>query len=132
MSFKEISMTHIWDGVKLYDALTRPDFAQSFEPNKTAFNIAWNTDLDYYTFKARSLDAQEQERITLAMKGMGSVTAKTISMSYPWRSLGNGGTIVDVGGGTGHVLMPVIKDFPGLNIVVQDLEYSISVGQKVC
>ena len=125
------SMSIVWDGKSLYDALTRPGFAYSFDKNKAAFNIAHNTDMGYYEYMRSSMDQTAQERLALSMKGIGALASKGVPESYPWESLGKNATIVDVGGGTGHILMPVLRQFPQLKLVVQDLEAAISVGHKV-
>ena len=123
-------MAHVCDGMKLYDALTLPDYRDSFAKNKTAFNVANNTDKGYFEWLMISMTQNARERFAFGMKGIGSLYAKTLPTSYPWQSLGRNATIVDVGGGTGHMLMPVIREFPELNLVVQDLQYAIPMAEK--
>lgn len=115
----------------MYDALTRPGFAQSHAVNKTAFNIARKTDKGSFEDMFTSADPERRERFVLAMKGMGVFAAESVPRSYPWESLGKDATVVDVGGGTGHIMMAVLRQFPQLKIVVQDVESAISVGKRV-
>ena len=118
-------------GFSLYDALTRPGFAQSHAVNKTPFNIARNTDKGSFEDMFTSADPERRERFVLAMKGMGVFAAESVPRSYPWESLGKDATVVDVGGGTGHIMMAVLRKFPQLKIVVQDVESAVSVGKRV-
>jgi len=51
--------------------------------------------------------------------------------AYPWNSITRDSTVVDVGGGTGHVMMSVMKQFPHIRVIVQDVESAIAVGKQV-
>jgi hypothetical protein len=116
----------------LYEALTRPDFAHSHAVNKTAFNIARKTDKGSFEDMFTSVDPERRENFILAMKGMGVFAQESVPRSYPWGILGKDATIVDVGGGTGHIMMAVLRKFPQLKIVVQDMEAAVDVGKRVC
>jgi O-methyltransferase domain len=93
----------------------------SQEPNETGFNVAWNTDLPLYRYLM-----QHPERIRRASALMTQVTqagaraAKKIAYSYPWAALGYG-TVVDMGGGNGHISIALAREHPNLKFVVQDL-----------
>lgn len=50
---------------------------------------------------------------------------------YPWGDLAQGATICDVGGGNGHLTAEVVKAFPGLRLVVQDLPVTKELGIEV-
>lgn len=50
---------------------------------------------------------------------------------YPWQSLPSGTTICDVGGGNGHAMLNLLKAFPHLRAVVQDLKAAVEDGQEV-
>jgi hypothetical protein len=100
--------------------------------NKTAFNIARKSDKGSFEDMFTSADPERRERFVLAMKGMGVFAAESVPRSYPWESLGKDATVVDVGGGTGHIMMAVLRKFPQLKVVVQDVESAISVGKRVC
>lgn len=118
-------------GLSLYDALTRPDFANSFAVNKTAFNVARNTDKGSFEDMFTSTNPERRERFHLAMKGMGVFAAESVPRSYPWASLPKDAVVVDVGGGTGHITMAVLRKYPHLKLVVQDVESAITIGKKV-
>ena len=130
--YPNASMNHFQVGMSLHDALTLPNFAHSFEKNKTAFNVAMNTDQGYFEWLFSTMDPRNRQIFAKAMRGAGSLVSKSIAESYPWGSLGENAVIVDVGGGAGHILMPVVKEFPHLKLVVEDLESQIALGNKVC
>ena len=52
-------------------------------------------------------------------------------VAYDWASLPEGSYFVDVGGGMGGVTMGLLKAFPNLKGVVQDLSDAVSNGRKV-
>lgn len=49
--------------------------------------------------------------------------------AFDWEGLGTG-TVVDVGGGNGHVAAHLAKHFPDLDFVVQDLESNVETGRQ--
>lgn len=55
---------------------------------------------------------------------------------YPWGSLSKSTTVsvCDIGGGTGHVVLALLKSFPEhkFKAIVQDLPGMLAQGQKVC
>jgi len=111
--------------------LTRPGFADSFAVNKTAFNIARNTDKGSFEDMFTSANPERRERFHLAMKGMGVFAAESVPRSYPWNKLPQDALVVDVGGGTGHIMMAVLKKYPHLKLVVEDVESATTIGKKV-
>jgi hypothetical protein len=52
-----------------------------------------------------------------------------ITTLYPWQDLGNG-TIVDMGGGNGQVIIPIAREYPLLKFIVQDLEGASEQGKR--
>lgn len=52
------------------------------------------------------------------------------SLVYPWESLPADTTICDVGGGTGHATVVLLKACPQLKYVVQDLPGVIEQGKE--
>jgi hypothetical protein len=51
---------------------------------------------------------------------------------YPWASLPRDTVFCDVGGNNGHVSISLLKAFPQLKIVVQDLPAVVNQGHEVC
>jgi 16S rRNA A1518/A1519 N6-dimethyltransferase RsmA/KsgA/DIM1 with predicted DNA glycosylase/AP lyase activity len=48
-----------------------------------------------------------------------------------WAALKNDDVVVDVGGGTGGLTLLLLKSFPQIKYVVQDLEMVIPEAEKV-
>lgn len=53
------------------------------------------------------------------------------SVGLDWDKLPKGSTIVDVGGGIGSYMVPLVENFPDLKYVVQDLPESIENAEAV-
>ncbi|KJZ74416.1 hypothetical protein HIM_06226 [Hirsutella minnesotensis 3608] len=77
-----------------WEALTRPDFRDSHDMRKAAFNIAYETDLNFF-----------ESTFTV----------------YPWAEVREGSLIVDVGGGIGGATLPIVNQFKSLQLKIQDL-----------
>ncbi|KAH9225206.1 hypothetical protein K456DRAFT_1755521 [Colletotrichum gloeosporioides 23] len=65
-----------------------------------------------------------------AMIGSGSVNSPAHVLDYPWSNLGNGATVVDVGGGVGGFALQMLKAHPHLRFIVQDRPEVISQGKN--
>jgi len=76
-------------------------------------------------------DPSVRDNFALAMKALGVFAAQSVPKSYPWDSLPNDSTIVDVGGGIGHVMLALLRKFPHLKAIVQDMEAAVSMGKMV-
>lgn len=50
---------------------------------------------------------------------------------YPWSNLPDGAILCDVGGGNGHISLDILKAFPQLRVIVQDLEVMKEPGVEV-
>ncbi|KAL1734230.1 S-adenosyl-L-methionine-dependent methyltransferase [Schizophyllum commune] len=105
----------------LYDALKDKEYGLSDASDKTVFS---------YVFKSRDIwewfEQPGNERhlasFAAAMKG-GSISAQNpdnILKTLDWASLPNGAKVVDVGGGMGHVVIPIARKYPHLQFVVED------------
>ncbi|KAH9925246.1 S-adenosyl-L-methionine-dependent methyltransferase [Fomitopsis serialis] len=60
----------------------------------------------------------------LAMVGLGQMNSPALIADFPWASLGEA-TVVDVGGGVGSMCLELVKLFPDLHFVVEDLPATI-------
>ncbi|KAJ7482293.1 S-adenosyl-L-methionine-dependent methyltransferase [Mycena galericulata] len=104
----------------LNDTLKDPVETSSNLPGGSAFTRAYGSDVFVY------MSAPEQhQRIThfgKAMVAWGDVTGRAmLPKVYPWASLPADTLICDVGGGNGHASINLLKAFPHLKFVVQDL-----------
>ncbi|EIM90605.1 S-adenosyl-L-methionine-dependent methyltransferase [Stereum hirsutum FP-91666 SS1] len=104
----------------LADALMDPISGSSMLPADAPFRYAHGLPLSF------------QERLNKAMIGWGVVTGRAmLPKVYPWQSLPSGTTICDVGGGNGHAMLNLLKAFPHLRVVVQDLKAAVEDGQEL-
>ena len=78
--------------------------------------------------------AENQERgqkFARAMSAVGKAKGyepQLLLDGYPWETLGNG-TVVDVGGSHGSVVISVAQCFPQLKCIVQDLPEVVEEGR---
>lgn len=52
-------------------------------------------------------------------------------LAFNWKNLSDGSIVVDVGGGLGTASLPLARDFPGIQLVVQDLPGVIAEAKQV-
>ncbi|KAK7454101.1 hypothetical protein VKT23_011613 [Stygiomarasmius scandens] len=65
------------------------------------------------------------------MVGWSEVTSgPTLQKVYPWSTLSPDTTIVDVGGGNGHAMLEIIRQFPRFKAVIQDTEGAAKDGEQ--
>ncbi|KAL0938169.1 o-methyltransferase [Colletotrichum truncatum] len=76
------------------------------------------------------VDRPELSNFGKAMIGSGSVNSHPHTFDYPWGELGEGATVVDVGGGVGGFALQLLKVHPRLRFVVQDRPEVISQGRN--
>ncbi|KAL5364130.1 S-adenosyl-L-methionine-dependent methyltransferase [Aspergillus floccosus] len=99
------------------DALRKEPYKQSVDV--TGFSARFGMSI-YEFYKT---DSRRAERFGRAMEGSTAFDAESMESlrdCYDWGAFENG-TIVDVGGGAGHVSLFLAKHFPRLSFIVQDL-----------
>ena len=104
----------------------------SDERNHSACCYAYNTDLPFYAYLHQF--PERMKRFSSMMRWVGESQAGSqiyqIATLYPWQDLGSG-TVVDMGGGHGQVIIPISRAYPALKFVVQDLEGASEQGKQV-
>ncbi|TFK48868.1 S-adenosyl-L-methionine-dependent methyltransferase [Heliocybe sulcata] len=115
-------------GAYLWQALSDPECGSSYEVEKAAFKKAHGLSaFDWFTNDARGKSVQA--RFDHGMIGAGEFNGLgLLTKAYPWQSLPENTVICDVGGGVGHAALTVLKAFPHMKAVVQDLEHVVSAG----
>ncbi|KAJ7453341.1 S-adenosyl-L-methionine-dependent methyltransferase [Mycena galericulata] len=108
----------------LNENLKDPKTTSSLDPNGSAFKRAHGVNLfDFYLTNL--------QRFGRAMLAWGEVTGKaTLTRDFPWANLPAGTTICDFGGGNGHVTAVLLKAFPHLKFVLQDLPGVVEQGKE--
>ncbi|KAI0088859.1 S-adenosyl-L-methionine-dependent methyltransferase [Irpex rosettiformis] len=124
------SRTALWecmttDGLRssghFADVIFDPQLTNSGEPNHTAFNLAYKTDLPYFGWLSKPEHAYESKRFAVAMHSISALTApRVITKGFDWKSLPKGSVVVDVAGGIGSHTMILAKEFNHLRYIVQD------------
>ncbi|KAJ2892177.1 uncharacterized protein MKZ38_010173 [Zalerion maritima] len=93
----------------------------SEESTETGVNLAYNQDLPWFDFIQK--DQTFSKRYNLAMQAHGGgegFAAKHTVDGYPWGELGDGATVVDLGGNQGYISTAIAEAFPKLKFIVQD------------
>ncbi|KAL2802402.1 S-adenosyl-L-methionine-dependent methyltransferase [Aspergillus granulosus] len=111
---------------RLVDSLRKHPASE--EPSQTGFNIAFGTEDPLFTFLAKH--PERFERFNQGMAGLsksGGRSVKQVVEGFPWGQLGNA-TVVDVGGGNGHVSIALAEAYSNLSFIVQDLDAAITSG----
>ncbi|CAI6270194.1 unnamed protein product [Periconia digitata] len=90
---------------------------ESLDVAQSAFQLRFGmTPYEWY-----AANPERGSRFAAAMAGYGQMNRDTTTLrdSYPWADLGDA-TVVDVGGGSGHVSLYLAQQFPRLQFIVQD------------
>ncbi|KAI9686629.1 MAG: hypothetical protein M1822_003640 [Bathelium mastoideum] len=102
------------------------------EPNKTGWNIAQKTNQPIYEYHAShpAMAKRFAGAMAIFTQGLG-LSAKFLAEGYPWSSITQAkGTVIDVGGATGHISVELARLAPNLHFVVQDLPEVIKGARK--
>ncbi|KAJ6476547.1 O-methyltransferase, partial [Mycena vitilis] len=109
-------------GVYLSDSL--------LNPGKLPFNIAFRTDEAMFAWYQRPENAYNVGRFAVAMRGTAATEPQDmIFQGFDWSALPSNGTIVDVGGGIGHLSLTIAQKYPHLRIANQDLAAPIELSK---
>ncbi|KAI1084253.1 putative O-methyltransferase [Whalleya microplaca] len=123
-----VSVDHLMIREQTADAL---DSFKDGEPNHTGFALAHSTDKTMFDF-LRTQPSQA-DQFSKAMRfysaGVPGYSESHLVTGYDWDALG-AGTVVDVGGGDGHVSRALSKAHPRLNMVVEDLPDVVAAAEQ--
>jgi len=128
---------HQWDEVAksvsyLWENLSDPATADSYEVKETAFNRGLSTDLTYWEYFDTPEQAYRLKRFGCGMRGVVALQPPNqILGAYQWETLPEGSVIVDVGGGVGTSSLILAEKFDHLHVVVQDRPQVVEEGIKV-
>ncbi|KAJ6628892.1 S-adenosyl-L-methionine-dependent methyltransferase [Mycena sp. CBHHK59/15] len=113
----------------LNETLKDSETTSSVLPQGSAFKRAHGCTI--FEFYASPEQNERAQRFGQAMVGWGEVTGKgMLPKVYPWGSLPENTVVCDVGGGNGHATIELLKGFPQLKIVVQDLPGVAEQGKE--
>ncbi|KAG6888552.1 hypothetical protein C0995_007424 [Termitomyces sp. Mi166 len=115
--------------VYAWETLSDPTTVKSGEPTAAPLARAFNIQQTYYDFLAR--DEFRSRRLNVGMRGVQAMQpVDAILKAYDWKKLPAGSVIVDVGGGVGSDSLVLVREFPTLDIIVQDLPPVIEDAKK--
>ncbi|KAH9484887.1 4-O-methyltransferase 1 [Psilocybe cubensis] len=115
----------------LWESMSDPATAHSFESNETPFNLGLNVKTSFWETIAlpEPIWQFRQRRFHIGMKGIaGLESADAILKAFDWRSLPKESVVVDVGGGIGGSSLVLAKNLPDIKIVVQDKPTVLAEG----
>ncbi|KAJ7482294.1 S-adenosyl-L-methionine-dependent methyltransferase [Mycena galericulata] len=114
----------------LNETLSDPETTASLLVTSSAFQRAHGKNI--FEFYGSPGQEKRAGRFNQAMLGWGEVTGKgMLPKVYPWAALPADTVITDVGGGNGHVTVGLLKVFPHLKVVVQDLPSVVEEGRGI-
>ncbi|KAH7922748.1 S-adenosyl-L-methionine-dependent methyltransferase [Leucogyrophana mollusca] len=103
----------------LYENLTEPDYASSFEPAKAPVIQSFKGQITGTFFDLIRSDDKMFESYHRGMIGVGSIMGSlSILEHFPWN---NFSSVCDVGGGIGTFSFPLAKRYPHLRVTCHDL-----------
>ncbi|KAF5386809.1 hypothetical protein D9615_002134 [Tricholomella constricta] len=126
---------HLDEGFKAsayaWETLTDPLTAKSGDPEAAPVARAFNTKESFW--EIISHDEPRARRFDIGMQGVQALQPADaiLKVSYDWKELPDGSVVVDVGGGVGTSSLPLAREFPNLEIVVQDLPGVIENAKKL-
>ncbi|KAI9375024.1 O-methyltransferase family protein [Aspergillus egyptiacus] len=110
------------------DALAAALYREPRRGVSNGFNLAYGTKKAFWDYIADD-SPRHGERFARAMHAVNINSLDAISRLYPFDTLAaDGGLIVDIGGGQGHVAKAILTSFPnsGLKCIVQDVHVNAS------
>lgn len=110
-------------------------YGASSEADETAYSISIGRKISQFSHLRETEGGAAM--FARAMKGISAGGAYDVTHAldgYPWAKLAASPnqTIVDVGGGPGHVAIALAKLHPSFSFEVQDLPETVEVGAKNC
>ncbi|KAI5119287.1 hypothetical protein M0805_008066 [Coniferiporia weirii] len=115
----------------LTDTVLNPDLTNSFDVDKTPFNLAYRTNLPIWGWFEQPENKAELRLFSLAMEGGSKLIPQDVLLKgFDWASLPAGSKFVDVGAGVGSQSMLLARAHPHLKFVLQDREETIGQAKQ--
>lgn len=97
----------------------------------TAFNRAFNFDRQIFDWYGLPENSFYLARVTEVLNDTRRLSPPgAIARAYPWGDVPEGATVVDVGGGLGLLAMDVMREYPKLNMIIQDRPGMLEEAKK--
>ncbi|KAH9479088.1 3-O-methyltransferase 2 [Psilocybe cubensis] len=115
-------------GAYLADTLGDPKAGHSTSADDSPFQRVHG--VSFFGFYKTPIGKKVNDRFAQTMVGWGEVTGKSmLPIVYDWENVPQDTVICDVGGGNGHATLGLIKKFPKIKVVLQDLPAVIQQGK---
>ncbi|KAF8815775.1 S-adenosyl-L-methionine-dependent methyltransferase [Phlegmacium glaucopus] len=114
----------IKSAVLISEVFADKEWGPSYAPHQTAFNkYSDYPDPVFKYFEGETPKGAELgARFGVGMIGWGSaIEASSVITEFPWKELGDGASVCDVGGGIGNIVLQLAKAYPTLDLKLQDL-----------
>lgn len=112
---------------KFVDAMVK--WPASEEPSQTAFNLASGAPSSFFEDMAKSPGHVQKFADAMSFFSMmPGFEPRQVVNAYDWATLDEA-VVVDVGGSSGEIALELVKEFPALRVVVQDLPRVITNAQ---
>ncbi|KAH7890353.1 S-adenosyl-L-methionine-dependent methyltransferase [Phlebopus sp. FC_14] len=114
----------------LYETMTEPDYAWSYEPDKAPVIYALRKQgVEGSFFDWMKADGKRRQNYHRAMIGVGDIMGSlSVLHHYPWKDVT---TVCDVGASIGTFSLPLAKAFPHIRITDQDLPEVLVQAKEV-
>lgn len=113
------------------DNVLDPKTRDSFRADEAAFTTAYRTNKPYWAWLEEPGNERDLQLFGLGMEGMSTVFNRDSGLGFDWKSVKEGGLVVDVGGGFGSYAMAVAKKNHHLKFVIQDREPVLKQAREV-
>ncbi|TGJ85663.1 hypothetical protein E0Z10_g3098 [Xylaria hypoxylon] len=100
-------------------------------PGQTAYNIVYNTPLDFYTFSSK-FNHERALDYAMSMENLARAQLPLFDRVYPLKRLESTTHFIDVAGGLGYTSFFLSQKFAEASFDVQDYPFIVEVAQKNC
>ncbi|KAL0956883.1 hypothetical protein HGRIS_002991 [Hohenbuehelia grisea] len=117
----------------LYEVLKDPATAHSDDPCHTPMHRAFNITIPRFKWYELPEQAYRRRRFAIAMQGIGAIQSSDVLLqAFDWKRYQGSPSpvVVDVGGGIGASILPVVKANQHLSFVIEDLPHITELGRQ--
>ena len=101
-----------------------------YDPALNPMKAAYNTDKEIWEFYDDPANAKLRANFDKSMLSMSQAEIPTIVADFPWNKYHNA-TVVDVGGGIGHITAGILRKNPTFRGVLYELDKAIESAKTV-
>ncbi|KAG1786515.1 O-methyltransferase-domain-containing protein, partial [Suillus plorans] len=110
--------------------VTESDWKLSRSPAQTAFQVAFKTPLQRFSWVMQNPQALIPLADHLHMSVLGDMSTPSIVADYPWEQLETP-IIVDCGGGEGGLVTAILDAYSSFQAIVQDMENVVALTSSI-